>query len=70
MKPLRPVHCPICGNELGFVYRDGLSLRAEVRECSERCRTMWSFAKGRAYQTPIEVRSLHIATSILERELK
>ena len=69
MKPLRPIKCPVCDAELGFVYRDGLSLRAEVKQCTERCRSMWAFAKGRAYHTPIELRQAAIALAMLEDKI-
>jgi len=70
MRPLYPVNCPICGAFLGAMYRDGLSLRASAKSCTERCVIMWNFGRGKRSwrELPADLRQVYLAAGVLESE--
>lgn len=69
-RPLYPIECPICGTLVGSYYRDGLSLRAHARACSDRCQTLWQYARGRGQwrDLPPDLRQVYLAAGALDAQ--
>lgn len=72
LRPLYPVDCPVCGRFLGSMYKDGLSLRASVEPCTDRCVRLWAFARKQAgwRGLPVDLRQIQLAARLLDHEAK
>jgi hypothetical protein len=68
--PLYPVHCPICGQFLGSLYRDGRTLKMFAKRCSERCVRLWEYGRGhpRWRSLPPHLRQVWLAAGLLNHE--
>lgn len=64
------VSCPICGKAVGRLVRDGLTLRAEVVDCTERCRRLYKYGRHRNgwQDLPPDLRMLWLASGVLDYE--